>query len=245
MAARAKRAYPFTSQMVTIPQKTIRRRRTTQQIMVQPVQLPFQRRQAQLAQQQRPGLQEVKSFDSFVLGGGLPLIAAAAGAEPGAVFAGITELNCIQQGATVANRIGNKVVVKSIHLKITVFNSVLANLAGCRVAVIYDKQPNGAFPAIADILLEQPGGAPTYYGGLNIANKSRFMVLRDQFFNFDAAQSQIHTINWYMKGRFEVEYGANAGNIGDFRTGAIYLVAFYTSSVVVFSQGACRIRYYD
>jgi len=193
----------------------------------------------------RPGLGEVKSFDCQVVGGNMPLIAAAAGAEPGAAWTGYTELNCVPQGATVANRIGNKIVIKSIHFKGTIANQVLANLAVARVAIVYDKQPNGAFPAFTDMFIDQPAGAANTYSGLNIANKSRFQIVRDQFFNLDSAQSQIHTLNWYMKGRWEVEYGANAGNIGDFRTGSIYLLAVYVGAVVNLATSSCRIRYYD
>lgn len=207
-----------------------------------------QRKQNPRRRQMRPlgrtNLTEVKSFDCFVTGGNLPTSAAMAGSEPVAAFTGITEVNCIQQGATVANRIGNKVVCKSIHFKGTL-SANPANLSVARVMLVYDKQPNGAFPAWADLILDQPGAVSGVYSSLNIANKSRFQVLRDQFFNFDAAQSVIHTLNWYVKGRWESEYGATAGAITDFRTGALYLVALYTSAVVALSNCSCRIRYYD
>lgn len=204
--------------------------------------LPYQVRQrAPVAR--RVSAVEVKSFDSIVAGGALPLIAATVGAEPAAVFAGITELNCVQQGATVANRIGNKIVIRSIHLKCAI--SAVANLCIARLMIVYDKQPNGAFPAITDILLDQPAGAGSFYGGLNIANKSRFQIIRDAFHTIDPGQAQIQSINLYCKGRWESEYGANAGNIGDFRTGAVYLVAFYAVNPIILSPAACRIRYYD
>lgn len=204
-----------------------------------PYQIP-----APMARPRTTGLTEVKSFDCVVAGGVLPLTAAAAGAEPGAAFAGLCEVNNIQQGATVAQRIGNKVVVKSIHLKCNL-GGVAGNLAAARIMLVYDKQPNGAFPAITDILLDQPAGAANFFSSLNIANKSRFQVIRDGFYNLDAAQSLIHTLNIYCKGRWECEYGANAGTIGDFRTGAIYLIGIYTSSQVTMSTGDVRIRYFD
>jgi len=207
--------------------------------------LPYTRPRAPLALRARPSASEVKSFDVQVAGGNIPLIAAAAGAEPGAAFTGITEINCIQQGATVAQRIGNKVVIKSIHLKCTLAATVLNNLSIARLALIYDKQPNGAFPNIADIFTEQPAGAVVFYGSLNIANKSRFSIIRDQFVTFDPAAQLVKTFNMYIKGRFEVEYGANAGNIGDFRTGAIYLVSCYQTNIVFLMPAACRCRYFD
>lgn len=176
----------------------------------------------------------------------MPLLAGPpSGAEPAAAFAGITELNCVPQGATVANRIGNKIVMKSVHLKFTLTNTALAGLATARVMLLYDSQPNGAFPAYTDIMLEQPLGAATFHGNLNIANKSRFQMIRDSFLNFDEAQANIRTVNLYCKGRWQTEFGGNAGTIADFRTGALFLVALCATNVVAMSAGSARIRYYD
>lgn len=203
------------------------------------------RRQATMAiYGRKTGISEVKSFDGAPTGAALPLSAAVAGGEPGAAFAGITHVNCVPQGATVANRIGNKIMMKSIHLKGTI-SAAAAVLSNARVMLIYDKQPNGAFPTFADIITDQPGGVSGFYSSLNIANKSRFSVIRDQFFNFDPAQSLQHTINWYCKGRWETEYGANGGTVADFRTGAIFLVALYTVAVVNMSNLSVRTRYFD
>lgn len=196
----------------------------------------------------RPSNMEVKSFDSIPIGAAaMPTLGTCAGAEPAAGFAGITELNCIQQGATVAQRIGNKVMIKSLHLKVSMI-SAAAVQACVRFMIVYDRQPNGAFPAIADILTDQPAAVATPYGGLNIANKSRFQVIRDSFLTFDPAQSQVHNVNIYAKGRWESEFGTNAGNIGDFRTGSVLLVAFTTflgGGNVQISNGSCRCRFYD
>lgn len=196
----------------------------------------------------RTSLTEVKSFDGSLTGVAVfPTLAGCAGAEPGVAFSGITELNNVQQGATVAQRIGNKVVIKSLHLKLSMISGAAVQ-ACVRFMIIYDRQPNGAFPLIADILTDQPAAVPTPYGGLNIANKSRFQVVRDHFLTFDPAQSQVHNVNVYAKGRWEAEYGANAGTIGDFRTGALFLVMFSTflgGGNVQLSNGSCRIRFYD
>lgn len=210
--------------------------------------LPF----AQAAAQQarilgRPGFQEIKSFDTTVGAAAIVNIAGVAGTEPAAAYTGLTEVNCIPQGATVANRIGNKVVIKSLHLKLNIA-AAAAVQSTVRVMCVYDKQPNGAFPAIVDILQDQPAGVGTAMGGLNISNKSRFQVLRDQFVAVDAAQGLLYPLNMYMKGRWECEYGANAGNIGDFRTGSIYVVVFSCYAAggnASVTQINCRSRYYD
>jgi len=210
--------------------------------------VPRNRALPAMAANRRQGLSEIKSFDVNPIGIAVfPTLAGCVGAEPALGFAGITELNCVQQGATVAQRIGNKIVIKSIHIKFSLI-SAAAVQACVRFMLVYDRQPNGAFPLIGDILTDQPAGAATPYGGLNIANKSRFQVIRDQFLTFDPAQSQVHNVNIYAKSRWEVEYGANAGTIGDFRTGALLLVAFSTflaGGNVQMSNASCRSRFFD
>lgn len=191
---------------------------------------------------------EVKSFDVVTTGvAAIPAVGAVATAEPAVAFAGITEVNCVPQGATVANRIGNKIVLRSVHYRASI--SAAAAVQGeVRLMLVYDRQPNGAFPALTDVLLSQPAGAVNNYSSINIANKNRFLVIRDQFFNLDAAQSLIHHIDWFCKGRWETEFGANAGNIGDFRTGSILFIGYITNAIggnIVLSNGNCRVRYYD
>lgn len=195
----------------------------------------------------RTSITEIKSFDCVNTGVAiLPAPGAIASAEPGVAFAGITELNCIPQGATVANRIGNKVVIKSIHYRAHL-NAAAGTVGVVRLMIVRDNQPNGAFPAATDILLNQPAGALTGYSGVNIANKSRFAVLRDGFYPIDQAQSLVHQVNLYIKGRFDTEFGGNAGTIADLRTGSLLLVCFLTMGLgnITLSDGVTRIRYWD
>nr|QXP07754.1 MAG: putative capsid protein [Arizlama virus] len=212
-------------------------------------QLPYanqQRVQAAIMGVPRGVATEVKSFDVRIASANLGLVAAVAGSEPAAAYTGLSELNCVPQGATVANRIGNKIVVKSLMVR---FSLTCPNdhMAEMRAMVIYDRQPNGAFPAIGDILLNQPAGNTTYYSGLNIANKSRFLILRDQFAVCDDGGGYVKHCDWYIKGRWETEFGANAGTIGDIRTGAIYVLIYYTlaTAAATVSDIQCRVRYLD
>jgi len=61
---------------------------------------------------------EVKTFDCIVTApaASIPLVSAAAGGEPTAAFVGITEINDVRQGAAFYNRIGAKIVIKSVEL---------------------------------------------------------------------------------------------------------------------------------
>lgn len=198
----------------------------------------------------RPGFTEVKSFDQVVAipAVSLPVAAGVAGAEPGVAFTGMTEVNCVPQGATVANRIGNKIVIKSISARMIFQATAGGSSVSFRWMLIYDKQPNGAFPALADILFDQPGAVVTALSSINIANKSRFVMIRDQFDKVDIGTGEMLPVTAYCKGRWETEFGANAGTIADFRTGSLLFLAFVITSPIPAAQmGACqfRIRYFD
>jgi len=196
---------------------------------------------------------EVKCFDVALTDSGAGginwLLAAAAFAEPGVAFTGITELNDILQGSTVYQRIGIKVLMKNIRIRGTLLPSA-ATVIGCvRVAVVYDRQPNGAAAAVGDIFQDCTAGAATNFSsGVNMSNKNRFTILRDQIFNFDAAQSIVHAIDWFIPCRLQAEYKASGGTIGDITTGSVLLVVGEVlggAGTVGFANFRSRIRYED
>jgi len=79
-----------------------------------------------------PSSQEVKTFDCMVTppAANLPLVAAAASGEPGAAFVGITEINDVRQGAAFYNRIGSKIVIRSVELTGEVMSPAPFNAQG-------------------------------------------------------------------------------------------------------------------
>lgn len=196
---------------------------------------------------------EVKFFDvSVALAAvGLPLPSLPpTGSEPAAAFTGITELNCVQQGATAYNRIGTKIQIKSIY-----FNCLLSLMGSaptsnsCRLMLVYDRQPNGAFPALSSILSDNISSAPNFTCGVNMANRSRFVILRDQYFAFNQNGVTIQPVSMFVKTKLETQFASNAGNIGDINTGALFLVAMAITNSAVCSIQAyhahSRIRYFD
>lgn len=240
-----KRPYPYrmVPARVSQAQPPMRRRR----LMIPRRRAPLYRAPGALG---RTSLTEVKSFDLLIIPLGIALtpIGGVAGGEPGGVWAGMTELNCIRQDATVSGRIGDKIVVRSIHYRGTLSCSNPAAFATARVLIVYDKQCNGVFPAIGDILFNLPGGASVYGSSINISNKNRFIILRDRFFWFDPGTGLSKQIDEFIFAKLEVQYGANAGTIADFRMGAIYLIAFYgniTAGAITIGNNWSRIRYYD
>lgn len=198
---------------------------------------------------------EVKFYDETVTPPvtngpyGLPLVAAATGSEPGTAFTGITELNPVQQGATSYNRIGTKILIKSIDFRANFYLAGSAPVyTAVRYLLVYDRQPNGAFPAIASILSENIGTPPVHLSGVNMANRSRFVVLRDRQIIL-TAQDNMTSVKEFVKTKLETQFSANTGAIGDITTGAIYLIAFSSVSsavtLAVLSGAHCRIRYFD
>ena len=96
-------------------------------------------------------------------------------------------LNNMIQGAYAVQRIGNACKMKTLHFK----GFITANQTPVttpnrenilRFMIIYDAQPNGALPAIKDVInsLSTAGAEnQNVLSSVNIGNRSRFTVLRD------------------------------------------------------------------
>ena len=204
----------------------------------------------------RPSTQEIKFFDCPVTAPagatfGLPAYSKPpAGGEPGVAFAGITELNCVPQGATSYNRIGTKIVIKSIKFDTTfILTGAAPSSATVRWMLVYDRQPNGAFPAFSSLLSSNISTVPSLYTGVNMSNRSRFLVLRDQVVVLDNTQRQIYHASAYVRTTLETQFSGNTATIGDITTGAIYLVAFVNgadaNNYVAMNLTSARLRYID
>jgi len=95
----------------------------------------------------------------------------------------VTPLNLIRAGSTYVNRIGRRIEMKNI--RITGSLTPLRTVAGTdylRLMIIYDRQTNGAVPAIADILQttdQAAANTTTAQSGINLNNRDRFSILRD------------------------------------------------------------------
>nr|WAE42688.1 MAG: capsid protein [Cressdnaviricota sp.] len=200
----------------------------------------------------RPGARpapEIKSFDCAIVGGQLAITPLSA--EPGVAFAGITCINEVQQGAAFYNRIGTKITVKSIAVNLNFYtaeNFIATGLCNIRCMVVYDRQTNGAYPVISDILSVNDSGYTAAFGqstGINMSNRARFLVLRDKRWNLDAAQGYNFSLNEFIKGRWDCEYGTTATNIGEIKSGAIYVIAFTDVLAPYIQEPVARIRYFD
>lgn len=93
------------------------------------------------------------------------------------------------EGAGFYNRIGRRIRMKSLQIsgQIAISGGNAAAIAAqfARVMVVYDRQPNGAFPSVSDVLqnYDQAGATSanqTAFQHLNMNNRDRFQVLRDR-----------------------------------------------------------------
>lgn len=137
-------------------------------------------------------------------------------------------VNCgIQQGATFYNRVGTKIIMKSVRVRFTLNNPVAqqTGTTPVRWMVFYDRQPNGAYPAFLDLLQINDSGVTDFNGPLNIQNRSRFTVLRDQIILL-TPYSPGAVVDSFINMHMEAEYGTNTGLIGDVRTGAVHFLLF-------------------
>lgn len=157
----------------------------------------------------------------------------------------VTCLNATSQGAAETNRIGRKIVLKSVMIR-GYINQYQAGAAPIndflRAILVYDRQPNGAAPVFSDIIqdVDQAGTtSSTSMSSLNISNSDRFKVLRDWFWKVDvpggatlvqAAQVSTDCKEFSLKAYvplngLETHYnGTNGGTIADITSGSLLLV---------------------
>lgn len=175
-----------------------------------------------------------------------------AGGNAATAFGGFTCINEVLQGATFYQRIGTRLTVTSINVD-GVLVLIPPSSGVCsvtvRVALIYDRQPNSGWPLFSTIFAVN-SNPPFFSSSVNIQNRSRFMVIRDDYIDLDDSQAMTREVHMYSKCRLDCEYGADSGTIGDLTTGAIYLmiIASYnqgTPGGLGFVDGVTRIRYYD
>lgn len=162
-------------------------------------------------------------------------------------------LNVPVSGAAFYQRIGNKIAMKSLQLRGLIIpsngNAAAVTEQICRVIIYYDRQANGAAPAVSDILLSTTSAGATSsqsYDFVNMNNRDRFLILMDEQVltpavgingataastvtqaidlngNAGGAEQGQFNINRYIKLKgLEAQYKASAGNIGDIAAGAI------------------------
>jgi len=181
----------------------------------------------------------------------------------------IDTVNVLAIGAGTFQRIGRGVHMKSLYLRGAMFPSGNPGTNSgeyIRVAVVYDRQPNGAVPNYSDIFLTvdaSGNGSNGPFDMPNLNNSERFVILADEHMAFTNTsgsasvpsddilldQTQRTKIDRYIPIRdFPINFKGDTANITSITSGALYVIT--CGSLAAASAGstfnyAARVRYTD
>lgn len=149
----------------------------------------------------------------------------------------VTLVNGIAQGATANTRIGRRVTLVSFLMRWAVTNTA----GSTRLMIVYDHAPNGALPAITDILT-----LDAFTGVNNLINNDRFMVLSDEIINLNVASAYMGGKTFIKRQALQMQYtNAATGTIADITTGAVYIMACSIGGTAASVQYTFRTRFTD
>lgn len=143
-------------------------------------------------------------------------------------------------GSDFNQRIGRKIILKSVYIRGYISQEgadaasigIFAGTQLARLIIFADMQPNGASPALTDLLVEA-----TSCSQLNLNNRDRFKIYCDKQFVLDpylvtttvqqslgCASNQGRPVKKYKKLNLEMIFNAtNGGTIADINSGALYM----------------------
>lgn len=163
-----------------------------------------------------------------------------------------TLLNGVATGTDYTNRIGRKILMKSLLLRLSIFNdTTTSDPTGdiIRVVVVYDCQSNGVAPAVTDVI---SGG---FDGPMNLNNRDRFKILLDKFWTvpgqtytagtLTAGSPQPKYYKLYKKMSTEEIFSGTGATVGSIATGGIYIFAMSTGTTGNAVGVNSRIRFND
>lgn len=175
-------------------------------------------------------------------------------------------VNGIVPGAAGYQRVGRKISMNSLAIRGWVYFAqagAAPTFDFLRMLVVYDRQPNGALPALADILLDCTSAGATATestSNVNLNNADRFKILKEQVWATPgaAAAAAYSGINENTPLEFKIYLKLNglethynngvAGTIADITTGALYLITVGLNGAADYQYRAgtdTRLRYTD
>lgn len=152
-----------------------------------------------------------------------------------AIFDTPISLGGLTQGTGRSERIGRKVLFKSCLVRFNINTS--ATIGSYRFLIVYDKQTNGAVPAITDILVSTAALAP-----MNLNNADRFVILFDELINIQ----DINLNQRYRKFNMERLHSGTTSAITDITSGSfLFLKAPIKAADAATMDYTIRFRYTD
>jgi len=170
-------------------------------------------------------------------------------ATPGGI---LTLLNGIAPGTGASQRIGKKILMKSILFRAAVGGNsgtfTIPFQGSVRFLIIQDKQTNATAPTVAQILEIATGTSP-----MNMDNRERFTVLANKSIPIDQSGGhQSGKVSVYKRLNLPTFFNAGtAGTVADITSGSVYLLLIAEQSLVApptldpITTWYSRIRYDD
>lgn len=155
--------------------------------------------------------------------------------------ASVLPMNAIAQGDSATTRDGNSIKLMSLHIKYVLFENAAASATAVRMMIVKDLLPQGAVPAITDILVASDCVSP-----MNLLNSRRFKVLHKKDFGISTTGEDIRIGDYYTKLNFHTKYDGAGGAATDINNNGIYLILIsnQVANLPTF-QYASRIRFVD
>lgn len=217
---------------------------------------PFKqpRKISKTAIQRKQSIQDARGFSRFLGGKAEKKVIDLAPANYACSTTGsVTALNLCATGSDFTDRVGKKILMKSINILghfIPTDSAVSPCL--CRVMLIYDKQPTGTLPVITDILKTSDSRDQ-----LNLNNRDRFAVLCNMLVALGVQQNTATqsyagsptegVIHIYKKLNHEVIYNNTTAVIGAIASGTLLLVTIGDQAAGADYQASVstRVRFID
>lgn len=157
-------------------------------------------------------------------------------------------VNGVVQGVTGGQRIGRKVNFKSMQYRLSITNgtgiAATPSVTQVRVLVLYDRQTNGALPALTEIF----SPTATFDALIALQESKRWVILSDKTYQNDSTAGSVLSIKCFEKMAMETQYNGAGGVVVDVAYGGIYILiahnggAFTTAPTV---DGNFRLRFTD
>lgn len=156
----------------------------------------------------------------------------------------VYHLSNILQGDTSSSREGNSVKLSSIYVTGSIgLGTGATSSQRVRLILFRDNDNQGALPTVTSVLLSALISSP-----MALTNPGRFSVLMDKTYMVYTANSgpSSLSVKKYIKNKYHIKYGGNAGTIADARTGNLFLLAISdTTANDPFLVYDVRLRYID
>lgn len=181
----------------------------------------------------------------------------------------VITLNLCQTGTDFTERIGRKIMMKSLYLRGIIQKNPHVDTQLCRIIIVYDKQFNSQTnpPALNQILLTNDGAITTTFSWdqFNLNNRDRFVILYDKtiatgpsgFYNSSDIAGCSSPTAWngyiqikkYKKLNLETIYAGTTDANGSIQSGALFMYTIGDNNNggtgTDYFKGTCRIRFVD